>query len=202
MKEDRKHYIGILLGSILVVIAGILIIIYNSHLLLAIMIVAGITILIDGVYTLSNFKGWNLSSVSSNMAISKGVVQIVIGLLAILLPIFIGTKILDFFIYIIAIVLVLSSIVSFENAFAFKKNNKDLSVSPFLASGTFSILLAIILFINPTGILSTIVSVIGIFVIIAGVSLFIWSLRIRKMLKKSDTVINASYEKVDTEEKK
>ena len=202
MKKDKKHYAGILLGSLLVIAAGILIVIFKDQLLLVAIMVAGIAILIDGLYTLFNFKNWHFSHASTVMAVVKGIIQIVVGLLGVFLPLFAGEQVLSVLMYVVAVVLIVSAIISIENAIVFKKANKELPVSNFIASAAVSLLLAVVLFSNPTGILSAVVLVIGIAVICAGVGMFFWSLKIRKMLKASATVIESSYEETDSKDDK
>ena len=157
----------LLLGAIMLVV-GILIM-NNSGLFIKILLVAaGIGTLLDGIYTLIGALKWKYTKGTKFASITKGVLSIAIGIAAIVVSINSTGDAVRIMVYVFAASLILSAIVSFENAFVAGRFNTVEMRSHFITEGVVSLVVAVVLFIIPNDIVDTLVKILAIAFIVVG----------------------------------
>ena len=162
---------GLLIGAVALAI-GIIIINHANAFLKIIMIAAGIGSLVDGLYTLVGVKKWKFTSTTKTLTTIKGMESTLIGFAAIIMGIFAANEAFTVMVYIFAIGLIFSAVVSIQNAsVAGEFDIKDMR-GHFMAEAVIQILIAIILFFKPVETLELIVKVLAIaFIVIGSLSL-------------------------------
>lgn len=188
LKGYRAKFVAMLLVGVLVVGLGILIITHSDSFIKIMMIASGIGALCDGLYTLFNIKRWHFASATKTLAIVKGVLTTLVGLAAILVPMFVAQTAMTVLVYAFAICLVFSAFVSFENAAMARSFIPGISTSHFFVEAVVSILVAIILFAKPTAVLTTFAVVVGVIVALLGVGVFVWAFRFLKLAKNATII--------------
>lgn len=166
---------GLLIGAVALAI-GIIIINHANAFLKIIMIAAGIGSLVDGLYTLVGVKKWKLTSTTKTLTTIKGMESTLIGFAAIIMGIFAANEAFTVMVYIFAIGLIFSAVVSIQNAsVAGEFDIKDMR-GHFMAEAVIQILIAIILFFKPVETLELIVKVLAIAFIVIGSLSVVFSL--------------------------
>lgn len=166
---------GLLIGAVALAI-GIIIINHANAFLKIIMIAAGIGSLVDGLYTLVGVKKWKFASTTKTLTTIKGMESTLIGFAAIIMGIFAANEAFTVMVYIFAIGLIFSAVVSIQNAsVAGEFDIKDMR-GHFMAEAVIQILIAIILFFKPVETLELIVKVLAIAFIVIGSLSVVFSL--------------------------
>lgn len=192
LKGFRTKFIAMFLVGLLVIGVGVLIITHSGSFIKIMMIASGVGALCDGLYTLFSIKRWHFLSATKTLAIIKGLDTTLIGLVAILVPIFdVGTA-MTVVVYAFAISLVFSAVVSFQNAAMARTFIPGISTSHFFIEAIVSLLVAIIFFAKPTDVLTTFGIVVGILTILAGIGTIVWAFRLLKLAKNATVIeVNA-----------
>lgn len=166
---------GLLIGAVALAI-GIIIINHANAFLKIIMIAAGIGSLVDGLYTLVGVKKWKFTSTTKTLTTIKGMESTLIGFAAIIMGIFAANEAFTVMVYIFAIGLIFSAVVSIQNAsVAGEFDIKDMR-GHFMAEAVIQILIAIILFFKPVETLELIVKILAIAFIVIGSLSVVFSL--------------------------
>lgn len=166
---------GLLIGAVALAI-GIIILNHANAFLKIIMIAAGIGSLVDGLYTLVGVKKWKFTSTTKTLSTIKGMESTLIGFAAIIMGIFAANEAFTVMVYIFAIGLIFSAVVSIQNAsVAGEFDIKDMR-GHFMAEAVIQILIAIILFFKPVETLELIVKVLAIAFIVIGSLSVVFSL--------------------------
>lgn len=193
LKGYKSKFAIMLLIGVLVIGIGALIVTHSESFIKIMMIASGLGTLCDGLYTLFSVRRWHFASTTKTLAIIKGLVSTLIGLAAILVPIFVAETAMTILVYSFAVCLVFSAVVSFQNAAMARSFIPGIPTGHFYAEAIVSLLVAIILFAKPTEVLTTFAIVVGIVVIISGVGVIIWAFRLLKLAKNATVIeINAS----------
>ena len=168
----KKLVVMILMGLVVLTV-GILIINNTGAVIKILMVVAGLGACVDGVYTLIGVKKWNLSDTTRTLTLVKGFESFVLGLAAVLIALFAAETAITVMVYILAVSLLYSSFVAFQNSavagsFGISEKRKS-----FIIEGVIELLLAIILFFKPVETVNTIVQVFSIILIVVGAILVV-----------------------------
>lgn len=198
LKSLTKKFWAMLVLGVLAIALGVLIFIYCNSFVTIMMIAAGLGAMSDGLYTLFSIKRWHFDSTTKTLAIVKGLVTTLLGLAAVLVPMFVAQTAITILVYAFAIGLVFSAVVSFQNAATARTFLPGVPIDHFIFEGVISILVAILLFANPTAVLTTFAKIIGIIIAVAGVVSIIWAFRLRKLAKNA-TVIEVKAEVKDAD---
>lgn len=164
----KKGFLAWLILGALLLLAGILVIVHSEGFLKIVMVCTGLGAAISGISTLLSIRKIGYLGVSKNLALVKSAATVIVGLIAVFAPLFAAETVVTIVIYALALSLVFSAAVSIENAFAAKKIDKSISVIHLWAEAGLSLVIAIILFANPTAILLTAVKVIGVVAALIG----------------------------------
>lgn len=188
LKGYRTKFAATLLIGLLVVGLGILIVTNSNSFIKIMMIASGVGALCNGLYTLFNIKRWHFASTTKTLAIVKGILTTLVGLAAILVPMFVAQTAMTVLVYAFAICLVFSALVAFENAAMARSFIPGISTSHFFVEAVVSILVAIILFAKPTAVLTTFAVVVGIIVSLIGVGTIVWAFRVLHLAKNATVI--------------
>jgi len=137
---------------------------------------------VTGINSLISMRLYALGPRNKSALAIKGLVNIAIGVLVVILSLFtenFGTHIL---LYILGAQLLVSALISVIQAFLLRKGN--VSVAPLLSEALFSIVLAILFFAFPTQIGSLLLKLVGVVLLASGIGMFVWSMRVRKLTRQ------------------
>ena len=179
----------LLIGAVVVTV-GIIIIGHTDSFLKIVMIAAGIGAIVDGVYTLIGSKKWKYTDLTKTLTTVKALESLGVGLAAVLVAIFAADTALTIVVYIFAVGLVFSSIVSFQNA-AVAKNFEIADMrSHFIVEGVISLLIAILLFFKPVDTLVKVVQILAIgFIVVGAIMVVVPVIALFKGKGKDDDVV-------------
>lgn len=168
MTLRTKGLLKMLLVGAVVLAVGIIVMTHTSWFLKVVMIAAGISSFVEGLYTLFGVRKWCFTEFTRTFAIIKGVEATIIGIASVFVTIFAADTFLSVMVYIFAVGLIFSSVVSFENAFVAKRFGIPEMKSHFLIEGIVTLLVSLILFFRPIDTIVTVVKVLSIIFIILG----------------------------------
>ncbi|MBO4394304.1 MAG: DUF308 domain-containing protein [Spirochaetales bacterium] len=190
MKTKAKNLITMLLIGVVAIVVGILIINHTDSFLKIVMIAAGIGAAISGVYTLIGVKKWHYTDLTKTLATIKGFESLVAGIAAVLVALFAADTALTVMVYIFAVGLVFSAIVSFENAAVVNKFDILDMRSHFIVEGVIYLLIAILLFCKPVDTLVKVVQILSIgFIVIGAIMVAVPIITLFKGRGKEDEVV-------------
>ena len=198
LKSLMNKFWSMLIFGIVAIGIGILICVYSKSFITIMMIAGGLGAMVNGLYTLFSIKRWHFSSATKTLAIVKGIVITLLGLAAVLVPMFVAQTAITILVYAFAIGLIFASFVSFQNAATARSFIPGAPIEHFIFEGVIGLLLAVILFANPTAVLTTFAKVIGIVSIVAGVAFIVWAFRLRHLAKNA-TIIEVKAEVKDAQ---
>lgn len=181
----RKTYIGI---GILAIIIGLMMLIVPHQCIKAIVIILGVFSVANGVYNLFAIRRLIADSDFAITITIRGIISIIVGLLAILLPLIFAGVIWTIMVYILAFYLLISSGMEIYGANKMKK--VGINTKPYIAEIIGSIIIALILLIIPAEIGTLIVRLLGIAIMIVGIGLLFFETRNKTLIVYAEEVPN------------
>ena len=192
----KRHLIvSLFLGSLLMLL-GIFLMFQQDSFVRFFISLLGIFLVGSGVSSLLALKKYQLGSRSKTATLIQALLSIIVGLVAVIVPLSTATVSWKILLYIIAAELVFSAVISFLDAMLLRKSS--FSVSGLLTEGVFSLFVAVLLFAFPEAIGTMLLKLIGVVLIATGLGMLLWSLRIRQINKQmGKSTIEAQAEIVD-----
>lgn len=181
----RKTYIGI---GVLAIIIGLMMLIVPHQCIKAIVIILGVFSVANGVYNLFAIRRLIADSDFAITITIRGIISIIVGLLAILLPLIFAGVIWTIMVYILAFYLLISSGMEIYGATKMKK--VGINTKPYIAEIIGSIIIALILLIIPAEIGTLIVRLLGIAIMIVGIGLLFFETRNKTLIVYAEEVPN------------
>lgn len=181
----RKTYIGI---GVLAIIIGLMMLIVPHQCIKAIVIILGVFSVANGVYNLFAIRRLIADSDFAITITIRGIISIIVGLLAILLPLIFAGVIWTIMVYILAFYLLISSGMEIYGAIKMKK--VGINTKPYIAEIIGSIIIALILLIIPAEIGTLIVRLLGIAIMIVGIGLLFFETRNKTLIVYAEEVPN------------
>ena len=181
----RKTYMVI---GILAIIIGLLMLIVPHQCIKAIVIILGVFSVANGVYNLFAIRRLIADSDFAITITIRGIISIIVGLLAILLPLIFAGVIWTIMVYILAFYLLISSGMEIYGATKMKK--VGINTKPYIAEIIGSIIIALILLIIPAEIGTLIVRLLGIAIMIVGIGLLFFETRNKTLIVYAEEVPN------------
>ena len=181
----RKTYIGI---GVLAIIIGLMMLIVPHQCIKAIVIILGVFSVANGVYNLFAIRRLIADSDFAITITIRGIISIIVGLLAILLPLIFAGVIWTIMVYILAFYLLISSGMEIYGATKMKK--VGINTKPYIAEIIGSIIIALILLIIPAEIVTLIVRLLGIAIMIVGIGLLFFETRNKTLIVYAEEVPN------------
>jgi uncharacterized membrane protein HdeD (DUF308 family) len=190
----KKHLNTTVVIAAILSILGIYMMFQGDSFAKAFVALLGLGMVITGVNSLISMRIYTLGPRNRGTLIIKGIVNIAVGVLVIVLSL--STK--DFsthiLLYILAVQLLLSAFISLFQAFFLRKGN--VSVAPLLSEALFSVVLAVLFFAFPTQIGGLLLKLVGVVVLASGLAMFVWSMRVRKLTRQYSRTIEGEAEVV------
>lgn len=183
--QIRKSYIGI---GILTIVIGLMLLIAPKECIKVIVIALGIASIINGIYNLISLRNLVADPDYTKLITVRGIVSIVIGALALFLPLFIAGVIWTVMIYILAVYLLASALLELYGTTKMKQAGID--TKPYIGEFIGSILLAIILFLLPAEIGTVLVRILGIIIFLFGIGFLVWEWKTRPVIVYSEVIPN------------
>lgn len=165
----KGRWIVQLVIAILVVIIGIFILARQDLFKQILVIALGVLALVTGIISLANMPKYSFGKFNHGTTLVKGVLGIVVGTLAIIMPLATGGAVWTTIIYILGAQLVLSAVVVFIDSIAVK--SAGFPAAPLVTEGIVSLLFAVVLFLFPRDVANLLVTILGITVLIVGLTL-------------------------------
>lgn len=147
---------------------------------------------ITGINSLLSMRIYTLGPRNKGALVIKGLVNIVVGILVIVLSLSTKNFSTHILLYILAVDLLLSAFVSLFQAFYLRKGN--VSVGPLLSESLFSVVLAALIFAFPTQTGSLLLKLVGVVLLASGIAMFVWSMRVRKLTRQFSQTIEGEAE--------
>ncbi len=155
----------------------------------------GLGMVITGINSLISMRIYALGPRNRGALVIKGLVNIAVGILVIVLSLTTKNFSTHILLYILAVQLLISAVISLFQAFYLRKGN--ISVAPLLSEALFSVVLAVLFFAFPTQIGSLLLKLVGVVLLASGLAMFVWSMRIRKLSRQySNSTIEGEAEVV------
>jgi len=189
----KRHLIlSTVLGAFLIII-GIFLMFQQESFVKIFISLLGVFLTGSGISSLIHLKGFNLGSRSRIATLVKAFLSIGIGLLAIIVPLSAATISWTVLLYIVGAQFLFSALISFMDALLMRKAEQ--SLSPLYTEGVFSLVMAILLFVFPQQIGSSLLKLFGLLFIVSGIGMILWSLRIQKINREfKEQVVEADPE--------
>lgn len=184
----KRHFLII---GILLVLLGLVMLFAPKGFINALVVCVGIIAIVDGIINLISVRNLIDDTDFKKAFTLRAILNIIIGLAAVIVPVFFAGLVWTVIIYVLAAQLVISA--GIEIYGVWKMNKAGISYSAYLFEAIVSILLAMVLFAIPAAIGLTLIRLIGILIIVAGIAIAAWGLQaekrnshIEKMLKSDD----------------
>jgi len=152
----------------------------------------GLGMVVTGINSLITMRIYALGPRNKSALIIKGLVNIAVGVLVVILSLSTKGFSTHILLYILAVQLLLSAFISVFQAFYLRKGN--ISVAPLLSEALFSVILAVLFFAFPTQIGSLLLKLVGVVLLSSGLAMFVWSMRIRKLSRQFSHTIEGEAE--------
>lgn len=192
MKQKRQWVLHVLIAIVLIIL-GIFILVRREVFEQVFVIALGIVAIITGINSLATMNKYSFGRFNRSTTLVKGIVSIIIGVLAVVLPLAVGGAVWHIIIYVLAAQLLLSAIVLLIDAFAVR--SVGFSPAPLVVESLASLVLAAVLFLSPRSIADLLITILGIVVIVVGLTLGLLALYSRK--KNVDVTIEAVDVEID-----
>lgn len=192
----KRHLIISMVAGVLISILGIYMMFQPESFVKVFISILGLSLVVSGFSSLFALKSFEMGKKTKMVTLFKAILGIIIGLVAIIVPIATASFSWVFLLYLIAAQMVISAVISFFGAMHLRKQTA--SVSPLLSDGIFSLVIAILLFAFPQQIGTMLIRLVGVVLLAIGLGTVVWSTRIRQINKHfTAAVIEAKAEVVE-----
>jgi uncharacterized membrane protein HdeD (DUF308 family) len=181
MKQMR--WLGTLAIGLAVLAVGIFMLASGETFIRILLMVLGVLSILSGIASIATVGRYGFGRYNRNATMVKGMLGLVIGVLAVVMPLFTAQATWMVFVYVLAAQLLLSAVVSLGAAFAV--GARGVGSSRLSAEGWLSLLFAVVLFLFPKSIGQLLLTILGIVVIVVGLTLVVIAL---VAARKKDTV--------------
>lgn len=173
----KGRWIVQLLIAVLVVIVGIFILVRQDLFKQILVIALGLAAIVTGIVSLATMSRYSFGKFNHGSTLVKGVLGIVVGMFAVIMPLATGEAAWTIILYVLAAELTISACILFLDAFAVK--SAGFPASPLVIEGIVSLVFAVVLFLFPRDVANLLVSILGITVLIIGVTLALLAIAFR-----------------------
>lgn len=195
MELLKKLKTNVMISSILCIIIGIVLVIWPDLTMEIACLAIGAVLLIVGIMRLAAYFTARDGSVYSQVNLIFGIVLIVVGALIL----WQWDKVLEIVPIIVGIIIVIHGISDLRQAFTLHKNEYE-KWWVALILGLLTVILGVLLILNPFAALDTVVMLIGIFLIFDGISIIWITSRIYQTAKVMEQEAEALDVEIEVEE--
>jgi len=161
-----KKWLGQLIIGLIIVVAGVFILVKRDSFLRVFVMVLGVLAITNGASSLLSMNRYSFGRYNRNATLVKGILSLVIGVLAVVLPIFTLETTWRIFMYVLAAQMLISAVITLIAAIAVR--SKGMAASQMVGEGVVSLFFAVFLFLFPRSIGNLLVTIFGIIVIAVG----------------------------------
>lgn len=183
----KRHLNTTAVLAAIISILGIYMMFQGESFAKAFVALLGLGMVITGINSLVSMRIYALGPRNRSALIIKGFVNIGVGVLVIILSLSTKNFSTHLLLYILAVQLLISALISVFQAFFLRKGN--ISVAPLLSEALFSFVLAVLFFVFPTQIGDLLLKLVGVVLLASGIAMFVWSMRIRKLTRQFDSTL-------------
>lgn len=178
-------------GSLLAVL-GLLVVIFPAFWFKVVVILLGIGAIVYGIYNLKIIKAASDNSNYNRTILIRGIVSIIIGVIAILFPLAFGQTMWAVMVWVLIVYLIISSILGFYAAALLK--NTGIDRKKYILENVGLLCLAVVLIlISPNSLGRAIIRIIGVVTLVIGVIIIVYSI-ISNRKEKQDVVTVEAHE--------
>ena len=184
---DKKNF-GL---GVLVAVIGLLVMINPESSIKVIVILLGIEAVVDGLYTLLKMRKLIDDPLYNTTALIKGLLSIVVGLLAIVLPVaFFNavTNVIRVMLYVVAVYLLLGAASEIFSLIRLSQFNVHTLKKSLIVSAVGSVVIAVLLFMLPKDYGQTVVRIIGILLMAGGAGYSVWTIVHKPIIVEPENV--------------
>lgn len=171
-----KSYLGI---GLLSIIAGLLMLFSPEAWTKVVVIVLGIAAIVNGLFNLIYVRRVYDDAYFRRSVIIRGLLSLVVGLVAVILPLALAAAIWTTMVYILAAYLLVSALLELFATIRLRSSGID--ARPYYGEIVGSIILAVILFVIPAQVGVLLVRICGVLLVLSGVLILAWQWRNRGM---------------------
>ena len=162
----------IIVMGLLTAVIGLMMIFAPEAVVKTAVIILGVAAILNGAYNIIYVRKAIDDKNFSRIIIIRGILGIITGLIAVILPLALAEAVWTAMVYMLAIYLLLSA--ALEVYGTLKLRSANVNTKMYVAEITVSIVLAFVLFIVPAQVGLILIRIIGIGACIAGIGLIIW----------------------------
>ncbi|MEM9775538.1 MAG: DUF308 domain-containing protein [Chloroflexota bacterium] len=176
-KPVNRGWIGLLIRGLLIAIAGGFIIFYPENFIRLLTVVIGAWMVVSGFVTLIGSFGIRNDNRRRNTSLIRSILNIVIGGLAVAMPFLVAQTWWTILLFIVAIQLCIAAVM--EIVIGFRMRSSGLPAGGAFAGAAISIAIAVILFLAPEFLGATLVTLIGVSILVLGVIMMAFAIAFR-----------------------
>ena len=167
--KGRGRWIIQLLIALVVVVLGIFMLVREDLFKQILVMALGLVAIVTGITSLATMHRYSFGKFNQGTTLVKGVLGLIIGVLAVVMPLAVGEAIWTVLIYLLAAQMLIAAVVMLTDAVAVR--SAGFPAAPLVTEGLISLVLAVILFIFPRDVADLLVTILGITVMVVGVTL-------------------------------
>lgn len=167
MKQMR--WLGTLATGLAVLAVGIFMLASGETFIRVLLMVLGVLSILSGIASIATVGRYGFGRYNRSATMVKGMLGLIVGVLAVVMPLVTAQATWIVFVYILAAQLLLSAIVAFGGALAV--GARGVGSSRLASEGWLSLLFAVVLFLFPQSIGKLLLTILGIVVIVVGLTL-------------------------------
>ncbi len=171
----KKHFY---IFAVLAMVLGLMMISAPSSFIKVLVILAGIASVASGAFAFFTARHLVDSPVFLWTVTGRSLLGVIVGLLAVILPLAIAKTAWTIMMYILATELAVSCLVQLYDVYMLKNNGVE--TKPFIGEILISAILSVVLFIMPATVGEIIVRVLGVVIVIAAVVLAVWTYKAKE----------------------
>ncbi|HLW22664.1 MAG TPA: DUF308 domain-containing protein [Sphaerochaetaceae bacterium] len=191
--KGKGRWIIQLLIAIAIVALGIFIMVREDMFKQIFVMALGLVAIVTGITSLATMNRYSFGKFNQGTTLVKGVLGLIIGVLAVIMPLATGEAVWTIIIYLLAAQMLIAAIVMLTDSIAVR--SAGFPAAPLVTEGLISLVLAVILFVFPRDVANLLVTILGITIIVVGVTLGLLAILFRNRG-------NATIEGVEVEEEK
>ncbi len=190
-REKRMLFVYIIFGVLLIVL-GVFMLVREDLFKQILIMSLGLSALMSSIISIATVKRYQFSRFSFSTTLFKGISGIIIGVLAIILPLFASHSIWNALMYILASQFIIAALVLFLDSISLRKT--AFPSKPLLIEAVISLSIALLLLIFPTAAADLFITLLAIIVILVGITLLLLGIFYAKRAKKLDITVEGEVE--------